>query len=110
MSNIVRFPTRPPVSPDSTTEEEAISAKHQRNAKWRFAYRQAMAKAVLEVLLANRKFTIESSRLSDRIIKRCLNANLNFTRDGHIPCRPPPWLASAVRLEALRHLKTSKDS
>jgi hypothetical protein len=83
---------------------------------WReFEYRRRFARAVVELLFTSgviaignappfwllKKVGNEYRHMSDRMIVRCLNEYVSFTRqDGQIPVKPPSWLVETMRLFA----------
>lgn len=83
--------------------------------QWRdHEYRKALAVQVLAALFEKHKIAIGNSpphwpyrlvggqykHATYPMIMRCLNQHLAFTRDHHIPVKPPPWLPEAICLFA----------
>jgi len=98
---------------DGMPNLNAIASFDIDRTAWReHAYRVAMAVQVLTVLFENRKIAIGNSpphwpyqwgswkHMTYPMIMRCLNQHINFTRDHHIPMKPPAWLPEAICLFA----------
>ena len=95
--------------PDGKLNPDAIATFDISRTEWsKTEYRQSLAAEIVKALLAAGKIGIGRLGLyqfrkgvwkhqSDRMIIQRLNENINFTRDGHIPVKPPRWLPEAMR-------------